>query len=305
MDNTQPTDKKPETTPAPAEGAAQLATVQDFAATLGPRTPDSAAPANPAADSAALQRERVNDGRLRKANEELAAAKARIAELEAQAEQARAAQTAFSADTVRSFAANPDDVDEGFAATTAGAMNAVRDGLRKEWDGRFAQMQAQLDASRAKADEARIAANLERTLGSVEAFAPGLVLRIARGDLKEGFGRFLDGIDPYTGAPYRDTLNRAVRDGRTAAAKSVYEQFVRQSGLSGQFGRVVTAPPRADAPAAPRTAGEGRVWPSRQAIEAEMDKAIDAERQGRIDRKTRDAKLAELEAAVMEGRYAK
>lgn len=300
MDN-EPDDK--ETTPshegAPAPGPA---TTADLEAALG--APSEAAPGMRVEhDDAAEQRRRVNDGRLKKTSDELAAANARIAELEARLAKAGEAETRFDADAVKKLARDPSDVDDAFAETTAAGLNAVRDQVRKEMKGEFDAMRAEMTASREAAAAAETRRNLERTLKEVEGIAPGLVVRIARGDLRDRWNSFLDGTDPFSGASLRGILQGAVRGGRTDAAKEVYARFVRDAGLSGQYGGVVTAPPRSAAPVVPRGAGNGKVYGSIGEIVAMQQKALRDFSDGLIDRKTRDAILKEADDARFGRRY--
>ena len=300
MDNENTTTEKDN---APTQEPAKQqppATAQDLAATMG-----SHSAKNEQADAAALQRERVNDGRLKKASEDLAAANARIAELEAKLAKGSVSEPAFDAAAVKKFAADPDDVDDTFAATTAGAMNALRDNVRKEMKGEFDALRAELNAAREAVTADRSKTHLEETLRAVEGAAPGLVVRIARGDLRDKWDSYLDQTDPFSGLPMRSILQGAVRDGRVDAAKEVYSRFVRDTGLSGQYGGAVMAPPRGAAPSAPRTAGNGQVWASREAIYAEMEKITAMKRRGSIDPKTYAARSGELEDALREGRYAR
>ena len=297
-------DNKETTTPPQGAPAPAPATTADLEAALG--APSEPAPGMHAeTDDAAEQRKRVNDGRLKKTSEELAAANAKIAELEARLAKAGEAGSRFDAEAVKKFARDPADVDDAFAETTAAGLNAVRDQVRKEMKGEIDAMRAEMTASREAATAAETRRNLERTLKEVEGIAPGLVVRIARGDLKDRWNSFLDGTDPFSGASLRGILQGAVRGGRTDAAREVYARFVREAGLSGQYGGVTLAPPRGAAPVAARTSGGGEVYPSRDAIFAEMDKLTAMKRRGTIDQKTYVAKSDELENALREGRYVK
>ncbi len=302
MDNDNTDQKK---TPDASEQATGPATMQDLAATMGVASP-SAAKAEPSReDDADDQRRRVNDGRLKKASEDLAAANARIRELEEQIAKANSERPMFDAESVKKFAKDPSDVDDAFADTTAKGLNALRENVRKEMKGEFDALRAEISASREAASAARSTAALEQTLAAVEGAAPGLVTRIARGDLKDRWNSFLDGTDRLSNLPMRSILQGAMRDGRVDAAKEVYARFVREAGLSGQYEGAVMAPPRGAAPAAPRTGAQGRVYPSREAIYAEMERLSDMKRRGTIDHKQYVAQSDELENALRERRYVK
>ncbi len=298
--DTDNTDQK--NTPAPDAQAAGPATMQDLAATMGVSTSAGRADTS-REDDADEQRRRVNDGRLKKASEDLAAANARIKELEEQIAKASAERQLFDAETVKKFAKDPDDVDDAFADTTAKGLNALRENVRKEMKGEFDALRAEISASREAASAARSTAALEQTLAAVEGEAPGLVARIARGDLKERWNSFLDGTDRLSNLPMRNILQGAMRDGRVDAAKEVYARFVREAGLSGQYAGAVMAPPRGAAPASPRTGAQGHVYQSRAEIYAEMERLSAAKRRGTIDQKQYVAKGDELENALREHRY--
>lgn len=302
--NTDTEQKKNETEAAPAPSAQPApATVRDMAATMGLGTAEPEG--RPQDDEAARQRVRVNDGRLKKASEDLAAAKARIAELEAQVEKAAAAKPAFDAAAVKGFSPDPDSMDDAYAQTMAGGLNALREDVRKEVRGEVEALRSELATSREEAARRRSDETLGRAMREVEGFAPGLVARIARGDLRERWDSFLDGTDPFSGVPMRSILQGAVRDGRAEAAREVYARFVRDAGLSGQYGGVVTAPPRGAAPATPARAADGSpVYQSRDQIRSLYEKTVLDAAAGRIDPETKRKRLEELKSAIAERRFA-
>lgn len=302
MDNPNSTDTQRNDSPAPAT-APGPATVQDLAATMGAASPTNAQ------DPVAQHRKDVNDGRLRKATQDLEAANARIKELEAQIAKAGAGKPMFDAERVKKLSANPDEVADDYAEATAGALNAVVSDIRKEVQGQFDQMRAEVDASRKAVADARVNDTLAKAFRAVEGAAPGLVSRIARGDLKDRWEEFLDTPDPFSGLPHRDILSGAMKAGRAEAAQEVYARFVRDAGLSGQYGGVVTAPPRGAAPASPRidvgTGASRPIYESKSFLEAQYVKTSQDVMAGRVSREDGQKRLEEIKSAIAEKRYAK
>lgn len=298
MDNPNPTNptQTPPQNPTPQPPAP--ATVQDLAATLG-------VSASAKTDPADEQRVRVNDGRLKKANEELAARDARIKELEDQLAKANAGKPAFDAAAVKKLAANPDDVGDEFADVTAKGLNALRETVRQETKAEFDAMRAEMAAAKEASANAVAKATMERTLRAVESTAPGLVARIARGDLAEKWEGFLDTADPFSGVTMRDILKGAVAGGRDEAVQEVYKRFVKEAGLGGQYGGAPTALPRgASSFDARAVAGGGNkpVYETRSQLEEEYLRL--AQSRGIPDAERRQ-KMDEIKSAIAEHRYVK
>ncbi len=297
MDNPNPTNQTQTPSPTPTPQAPVPATVQDLASTLG--VSPSAKP-----DPTEEQRIRVNDGRLKKANEDLSAAQARIKELEAQIAKANAGKPAFDAAAVKKFAANPDDVADEFADVTAKGLNALRETVRQETKAELDAMRAEMAAAKESSANAAAKATLERTLRAVESTAPGLVARIARGDLADKWEGFLDTQDAFSGLPMRDILKGAVNGGRDDAVQEVYKRFVKEAGLSGQYGSVVPAPPRgASSFDARAVSANGKtVYDSREGLEREYVRL--AQDRG-LDPEERRKRMDEVKSAIAEKRYVK
>ena len=298
MDNPNPTNptQTPPQNPTPQPPAP--ATVQDLAATLGVSAPAKTDPADE-------QRVRVNDGRLKKANEELAARDARIKELEAQLAKANAGKPAFDAAAVKKLAANPDDVGDEFADVTAKGLNALRETVRQETKAEFDAMRAEMAAAKEASANAVAKATMERTLRAVESTAPGLVARIARGDLAEKWEGFLDTPDSFSGVQMRDILKGAVAGGRDDAVQEVYKRFVKEAGLGGQYGGTPTALPRGASSFDARAVAAGGnkpVYESREQLEAEYLRLTQA--RGIPDGERRQ-KMDEIRSAIAEHRYVK
>ncbi len=297
MDNPNPTNptQTPPQNPTPQPPA--HATVQDLAATLGVSAPAKTDPADE-------QRIRVNDGRLKKANEELAARDARIKELEDQLAKANQGKPAFDAAAVKKLAANPDEVGDEFADVTAKGLNALRETVRQETKAELDAMRAEMSAAKEASEKARAGATLERTLRAVEGEAPGLVSRIARGDLADKWEGFLDTADPFSGVPMRDILKGAVNGGRDEAVQEVYRRFVKEAGLSGQYGRVTLAPPRgASSFDARAVSANGKtVYDSREGLEREY---VRLSQDRGVDPEERRKKMDEIKSAIAEHRYAR
>ena len=140
--------------------------------------------------------------------------------------------------------------------------------------------------------------------GAVEGEAPGLVSRIARGDLAEKWEGFLDTADPFTGLPLRDILKGAVNGGRDEAVQEVYRRFVKEAGLSGQYGRVTLAPPRgASSFDARAVSANGKtVYDSREGLEREY---VRLSQDRGVDPEERRKKMDEIKSAIAEHRYAR
>jgi len=300
MDNPNHQTQPNPTNPQSAVPAPVPATVQDLAATMGATAADKGQPSDPAAEQA----RRVNDGRLKKASEDLAAANAKIAELQAQVAKLSSGKPAFDAASVKKLAKNPDEIGDDFAETMGAGLNAVQQSIKQEVKGEFDALRAELKASQEAAAGARTTATMGQTLQAVEKVAPGLVSRIARGDLRDRWEAFLDTADPFSGLEMRGILKDAVRNGRADAAEEVYRRFVKEAGLSGQYDATM-APPRGAASSAarpPDTVDGKRVYESRAQLESEY---LRVSQDRTLSETDRQAKKDEIKSALAEHRYLK
>ena len=250
-------------------------------------------------------RKAVNDGRLKKASEELRQMQEENARLKAQLEELTAKRT--SVEELRKIAGN-ESLDDDSVKFVGGVADRLKEEVSKN-------VKAQLDAYRA-ASEAAVAESLKRKIGETQNAAavelekkyPGFFNRIKPGgDLNAAYKTFLSATDSYAGMQHAAVINRASRNGRSDTVVQVFEKFISENGLSGQYQIPTGGPRSAAASAGPAgTDADGRkVWPSKQAILDAMDKVQVDERRGMISAADRRKKLEALEDDFRAGRYLK
>lgn len=154
------------------------------------------------------------------------------------------------------------------------------------------ELERRVAMSGARADEDEVKAKVWR---EVEARTPGLLARVSGGgDLVDAWTAFTHGEkDPATGLPWGTALGEALKRGYAPGITRVFEQFVARNGLARQHdgtGLAPTPPPSRGAP--PPSGGAAAM--TEDQIVAEMNRLDGLFKQGRIDKKTRDAKYAEL-----------
>lgn len=154
------------------------------------------------------------------------------------------------------------------------------------------ELERRVAMSGARADEDEVKAAVWR---EVEARTPGLLARVSGGgDLVDAWTAFTHGEkDPATGLPWGTALGEALKRGYAPGITRVFEQFVARNGLARQHdgtGLAPTPPPSRGAP--PPSGGAAAM--TEDQIVAEMNRLDGLFKQGRIDKKTRDAKYAEL-----------
>lgn len=294
--NNEPTNDNKET--APSNPAAIESAFADLEAA------DTTATA-PAQTQEEDHRKAVNDGRLKKASEELRQMQEENARLKAQLEELTAKRT--SVEELRKIAGN-ESLDDDSVKFVGGVADRLKEEVSKN-------VKAQLDAYRA-ASEAAVAESLKRKIGETQNAAavelekkyPGFFNRIKPGgDLNAAYKAFLSATDSYAGMQHAAVINRASRNGRSDTVVQVFEKFISENGLSGQY-QIPTGGPRTAAASAGSSgtdAGGRKVYPSKDAIEQEIARIAGSYRKGLMDRKVYDERSAELEDALRSGRYVK
>lgn len=154
------------------------------------------------------------------------------------------------------------------------------------------ELERRVAMSGAKSSEDEVKAAVWR---EVEARTPGLLARVSGGgDLVDAWTAFTHNEnDPATGLPWGTALGEALKRGYAPGITRVFEQFVQRNGLAKQHdgtGYAATPPASRGAPAP----SGGAAAMSEDQIVAEMSRLDSLFKQGRIDKKTRDAKYAEL-----------
>ena len=298
MNTEQDTNKATGTTAgeAPVQVSTAAAASAAFAAT--PQTTNGEPP------DEGDHRKAVNDGRLRKASEELKAERERNAELQRQIEELRAKAEEKEVGVIPGTE-GLDDVGQG-SIRSAAEWNRKR--IMSDVDRRFnaieqkyaATAAASLQSAQQKAND-EAAAELERAY-------PGLLARIGTGDLAGAWADFRRGQDGFSGMTRDAILQNAQKRGSGAPIVQLVREFVQGCDLARQYQQLPAGIPRtAAASAGPAgTDADGRkVWPSKQAILDAMDKVQVDERRGMISAADRRKKLEALEDDFRAGRYLK
>ena len=172
---------------------------------------------------------------------------------------------------------------------------AIRQQL-EEQRKRNEELERRVAMSGAKSSEDEVKAAVWR---EVEARTPGLLARVSGGgDLVDAWTAFTHGEkDPATGLPWGTALGEALKRGYAPGITRVFEKFVERNGLARQHdgtGYAATPPASRGAPA---PSGGAAAYTEEQ-ITAEMDRLDELYKHGRIDKKTRDAKYAELLSTI-------
>ncbi len=137
----------------------------------------------------------------------------------------------------------------------------------------------------------------------VEARTPGLLARVSGGgDLVDAWTAFTHNEnDPATGLPWGTALGEALKRGYAPGITRVFDQFVQRNGLARQHDGTGYAATPPESRGAPAPSG-GAAAMAEEKILAEMDRLDYLYKHGRIDKKTRDNKYAELVEASARGR---
>lgn len=300
MNEQDNTDKKEQTPDGASKASVSNSHAIDAAfAALDDATPDQTPSQTPEED----HRKAVNDGRLKKASEDLRAAQEENARLRKQLEELTAKKTDLEELRKIEGASAFDDESLKFFGR---ALDQVREDVSKQSAAQIADARRASDAVLVATQTQRKRETWDAATAAVEQTHAGLVRRIAPdGDLNAAWNRYLDSVDDF-GRTRRSLLNGACSTGRLAGAKRVFEKFVEESGISGQA-QIETGAPRSAAPAVPAgtDAGGKKVYPSKDAIEQEIARIAGSYRKGLMDRKSYDERSAELEDAMRSGRYVK
>ena len=184
-----------------------------------------------------------------------------------------------------------DDTVKLVDAITEKSVAAIRQQL-DEQRKRNEELERRFAMSGAKSSEDEVKAAVWR---EVEARTPGLLARVSGGgDLVDAWTAFTHNEkDPATGLPWGTALGEALKRGYAPGITRVFDQFVQRNGLARQHdgtGYAATPPASRGAPAP----SGGAAAMTEDQIVAEMSRLDSLFKQGRIDKKTRDAKYAEL-----------
>lgn len=292
------TEKKPDAN----VGAATRADIDAvLSATIGEDHPQDRQPEQPEFD----QRKAVNDGRLKKLSDELRQAQEENAKLRAKLEEKEASGT-LDLDALRKIE-GASALDDDTLRTVAGVAREIAGRQAAAYKAELSEVKRASDAVLSASQTRRREETWGAVVGAMEQRYPGLIRRIAPGgDLNAAYLRFLGATDEYAGRDHKSLLNGALTGGRTAGAQQVFEKFVSEAGLAGQYQVQTGAPRAAAAPATTADPDVGRkVWPSKQAILDAMDKVQVDERRGMISAADRRKKLEALEDDFRAGRYLK
>lgn len=191
---------------------------------------------------------------------------------------------AFDDDTVR--------IVDAIAEKREAAIRQQLEEQRK----RNEELERRVAQSGAKSQEDDVKAAVWR---EVEARTPGLLARVSGGgDLVDAWTAFThQENDPATGLPWGTALGEALKRGYVPGITRVFEQFVQRNGLAKQHDGTGYAATPPESRGAPAPSG-GAAAKSEDQIAAEMSRIDEAFKHGRIDKKTRDAKYAELLSAI-------
>ena len=263
-------------------------------------------------EDAAAHAKSVEAGRLRKMSEENRQLREQLAEIRHELQELR--ERGASPAGTEGGASPEDDALSAFDDETKKSLRQYFDRRERQISDRFDERLGQIEERAREGEEARTRDVSQRTIAAagrtVEERFPGLLHRVGDegGDLVGAWKAFNATVDAVTGSPYWKSLNDAARRGAPGAVVRVFEEFVRANGLAGQFNvGALAAPPSGAGPAAPTASQSGgvkKLWPSRNAIYAEMDRVRRDAYSGRLSREEKLKQLDELESAIREKRYA-
>lgn len=250
----------------------------------------------------------VYNGRLGAAMRENNELKRQLAEERAKyeklAKEAEAAKKAVDFSDVKGY----DELEETSRGAVEGMIRKATDAIGRRFEEKLSAMEGERRGYEERMRRETYAKAQDGLLKDVDGKWPGLIRRVGSGDLADAWQRFCATEDPITGTTFGRSLSSATGRGAVSAAARVFGEFVRANRLEGQFNAASLAEPsRGAAPGGARsdaTAG-GQVWQSREAILAEMQKVQQRERQGLIDRATRQKQMNALEDAFRSGRFLK
>lgn len=254
---------------------------------------EGAKPDNTAELEARLQRERVEAGRLRKANEELAEERRKREELERKLQEIEDQRRKGSyLDMV------PEDLRDVVDDSVIKASGSVTEGMIKQLRGEIA---AEIEALKGESQQAKKAvadANAEAMHRWVNETYPGLARDTSNdGKLGEAWNLFLKSTDPVTGQPYAAVIGDAFQGNRKEGVKYVLDNFIDKAGISRRGGAEGTITPSGTA-----TLTGGRSAPDDGRIYTESEYRQALEDSVRLSPEKRARVLQEMQAAANEGR---
>jgi hypothetical protein len=293
MNTEQDTNKATDTTTG--EAPVQVSTAAAANAAFAAPSPTPAG--EPPEDD---HRKAVNDGRLRKASEELKAEREKNAELQKQIEELRAKAEERDIGVIPGTE-GLDDVGQG-SLRSAAEWNRKR--IMSDVDRRFGELERQYAANAAAALQNSSQKANDEAAAELERSYPGLLARIGTGDLSGAWADFRRGLDGFSGMSRDAILQNAQKRGSGAPIVQLVREFVAERDLARQY-QLPAGMPRSAAPATPagNDARGKTVYPSIEAIQRQIEEVRSQERRGRIDRTTRDKQIAELQDAILEGRF--
>ncbi len=234
-----------------------------------------------------LQGERVETGRLKKANEENAALRKRLEELEAR----MGAEEAYDALPDRLKEELPDDYKQGAAALAKHMVdkaNAERDAKLKEMEERLAQD-----------EERRRVEAMGNFIERIKATYPGFTKSVSEGgDKQEAWIKYQQNN--------AESINAALADGNFKKLSYHIERFYSSLGLdvpSGNRDETAAPEPRAigGGDVAHLKSGTGKTYTVEE-WKRTMDEAQTKHQSGQLSSKDYSAICAELTKAYQEGR---
>lgn len=238
-----------------------------------------------------LQRHRVEEGRLRKVQNELDAEKARNEELAARiAELERKKEDEAYREYIPEDAyIDPDNLDAA-ARIAHKAASATEQRLKEQ----LAQMQEQINRGSMESNANRINAALDHRY-------PGIIARL-NGQDNAAWRVFLSNVDPVSGSSFKAIADNAMRTGNVAAMFYVVDKYVEESQSLAQFNVSDAVAPASSASSSPVGMRQKPIYRSIADLEAMMNKAVKDFDRGKITRAQKNEVLAEYNAAFAEGR---
>lgn len=247
-----------------------------------------------------VQKHKVEEGRLKKASEELAELRKEKALLESKV------QELTKADAVARPLRHVDPkrrevIDEDVLAGTAEMVEGRVSESERALMDRMAQLEAELRKSR---EDDQTVANRAFD-GEIEKAFPGFIAATSEGGPHyEAWARFLGSIDPATGQPYEATITGAYGRHHLGGVSRVINDFLKDSGIARQAARKDAAQPAGSASGTgdrnpPQ--GDSTVY-SRREAEAILKQSRDDFDRGRITRAQRNDVISKIQTAIDEGR---
>lgn len=240
-----------------------------------------------------LQKHRVEEGRLKKVQEELDAAKAHSSELEAQL---RSRNIEEDSSRIRGYVPNDTIADPDTLDAVAHMTARTVQESENRFNERLSEMEARMRTMTGTMSQKAIS-------DSIEAKYPGLISRMNSGDLSSAWKMFLNETDPAMGMSYSSLSSQAFNSGNENLMFYVIDKFLSNTGSIMQYGKESVAQPTSSASQDVSHSESGKkIYNTIAELEAMMDKASKDYSAGRITQAQKNAVLAEFNSAITESR---